>query len=99
MLSGARLNHEKDNCHLGSCSRFNGSYRATAPEIDSCTAVHDHTRTADRDRATADHACARVDGYFFAGHTGGSKRKRANSKIRDFASAFNRRRAGHQTEV
>ena len=22
--------HEKDNCHVGSCNRFNGSFRAAA---------------------------------------------------------------------
>jgi hypothetical protein len=28
-LNRTRFEYEKDNCHLGSCSRFNGRFRAT----------------------------------------------------------------------
>ena len=66
---GARLNYEKDNCHVGSCSRFNGSYRATALKFHSRFVTGANAACANVDRANATGASvtgASVDGCYVA---------------------------------
>jgi hypothetical protein len=46
------LKHEKDDCHIGSCSRFNGRLSATAIQSQSRTFTNACIRGADT-RATS----------------------------------------------